>query len=272
MIIVELNDRRLIDNNNVDGFILGIKNISSECYLKLEIKEAKELITKIHSKNKLCFIDFTNMYHDQDKLVLEDTYLELKNADMFLYHDFMIHSIIKKEQRFYYSPTYNTNKFDILLSLEENNACLVSPELSFDELCKLNVPNTYIIGFGTWEIFHSRRPLISNYYKYRHWEYTGGNYEIVEEFRPNESYPIIEDNGTKIYLNGIYYLSSELEKLKQNLIIKTFNLPYDVVNRVLDIYKNSKNIDEELKTLNLSLNKGLLYEESILTKGGSGRE
>lgn len=272
MLIVELNDLRLLDDLEADGYIIGVKDISSECYKHFEIEEVKEIINKLHQNNKLALIDFTSMYHDSDKSALVNCYNELKNADMFLYHDLIIHSFIPKMQRFYFATTYNTNKLDIELALEENNATIISPELSFEEMKDINLPNTYLIAFGTWEIFHSRRPLISNYYKYRNWEYEEANYEIIEEFRPNESYPIVENNGTKIYLNGIYYLSNELKDLTSNLIIKTFNLPYDIVSKVIFIYKNSKDIDADLRKLNLSLNKGLLYEESILTKGGVGRE
>lgn len=273
MLVVEVNDLRIVENNNVDGFLIGTKKISSEVYYQFTKEEVLAFIEKAHIKKKLVFLDATNIFHDEDFKDVKEIIDYLSAVDYVMYNDLMILNIVPKEKRMYYSTTYITNILDFDIVEEENEYVLVSPELSLEELKAFNnKKRSFLIGFGTWEIFHSRRNLLSNYFQYRGMEYSNSKYHVIEEFR-KEMYPIVENNGTKIYLNGYYYLGQELEELNNNLLLKTFDLDYALVNKIVDAYKKAlisqdyEELERMIKDLPLDTNKGLLFEQSILTKG-----
>ena len=273
MLVVEVNDLRIVENNNVDGFLIGTKKISSEVYYQFTKEEVLAFIEKAHIKKKLVFLDATNIFHDEDFKDVKEIIDYLSSVDYVMYNDLMILNIVPKEKRMYYSTTYITNTLDFDIVEEENKYVLVSPELSLEELKAFkNKKSSFLIGFGTWEIFHSRRNLLSSYFQYRGMEYSNSKYHIIEEFR-KEMYPIVENNGTKIYLNGYYYLGQELEELNNNLLLKTFDLDYALVNKIIDAYKKAlisqdyEELERMIKDLPLDINKGLLFEQSILTKG-----
>lgn len=273
MLVVEVNDLKLVNNPEVDGFLIGTEFLSSECYKKFTKKEVIEFTRRAHDLNKKVFLDATQIFHDQDLKKVNMILNELNDVDYVLYNDLALINMIDKEKRFYYSITYVTNVYDYDIVADENQHVLVSPNLKYDELKKFkDKKESFLIAFGTFEIFHSRRPLISNYLKYRNLDVDNAKYQVIEEFR-NEKYPIVEEEGTKIYLNDYYYLSEELVDLNHNLIIKLFDLPQEKCLQIISLYRKALNdlnfqFDDEMKKLSLNLHKGLLYQNSILIKEG----
>ena len=273
MIIVEVNDPRMIGHPFVDGYLFGLESFSSEVYQEYRLDELKELIARVKSLGKIAFLDLTSMYHDQDKKALKEVLDKLSSIDGIFYHDMMLHSLAEATKLVYYAPTYNTNRLDLDLMCAENAYVVASSEVGFDELINLNTKQTIFLTFGTWEIFHSRRNLLTNYYQYRGWKKDQKELAIEEELRPGTKYPIIEHRGTKIYLNGYYYLASELKDLKEaHYLFKFFNLGYEKSLKVLEIYqeafinKDFTQIASQLHKLGLPLHQGLLYQKSILLK------
>ena len=274
MLIVELNNKEVV-KSNADAFLIGVEGFSSECYHHYSVEEVQEIIKDIKKEQKKAFIDLTNVFHDHDLKNVEELIQTLNNVDGFFYFDLGIMNLIERKKRVYYAPTYVTNQHDLSIVKEENELVLVSPELSLKELEHIEYDNqTLSLAFGPWEIFHSRRPLISNYFKYRATEYdNNAKYHVIEEFR-NDYYPIVEKNGTKIFLNGYYYLGNKIKNKSTNLLLKTFDLTSELVIKVVELHKNYLNnelddLDNELKRLGIELNRGLLFEESILRKGGN---
>lgn len=273
MLIVEVNDLKLLKCIDTDGFLIGTDKISSEVFVKFPKEKVLEFVKEVHQNKKIVILDATNIFHDQDLAEIKEILDYLSEVDFVMYNDLAIMNMVPIEKRIYYSTTYITNLYDFDIVKEENAYVVVSPELSFEELKAFNQKDgSFIIGFGTWEIFHSRRRLLSNYFKYRKTDYFNGRYHIIEEFR-NEMYPIVEDEGTKIYLNGYYYLASELKELSKNILLKTFDLEYENVVKIVHAYNEAiingdyEKLERIIKEFPIDTNKGLLYEESILTKG-----
>ena len=134
MLVVEVNDLRIVENNNVDGFLIGTKKISSEVYYQFTKEEVLAFIEKAHIKKKLVFLDATNIFHDEDFKDVKEIIDYLSAVDYVMYNDLMILNIVPKEKRMYYSTTYITNILDFDIVEEENEYVLVSPELSLEEL------------------------------------------------------------------------------------------------------------------------------------------
>lgn len=280
MLIVELNHKELINQKlNVDGFIIGVDYLSSDVFLKFTLDEAIALAKKIKSQNKIVMIDCTNIFSDQElKKVNEmlDYINHEVDIDYYLYEDLGLMPLIDKSKRMYYSLTYTTNKEDLNIVLKENRSALISPLVKEEYLKSLSQnTNTFVIGFGTWRIFYSRRSLITNYFVYRNGEKEDGNYMIKEENRPDEAYPIIENYGTKIYLHDYFYLNDEL-KSYANLILKPFNLDFENTCEVINLYlaklkDEAINLDEKLSALNIKHHQALLHQDSILIKKEKAR-
>ena len=267
MIIVEVNDLRIINNMHADGFVIGLQGFSSECFQHFTLEEAKALVKQIKSQNQKVYLDLTSMYHEDDVENLKGVIKEFDEADGFLYHDFLVHSLIPVEKRVYYAPTYMTNREDFKLMCNDCAYVLASPEIELDSLKKLSSEQTWYLTFGTWEIFHSRRPLLTNYFKYRGIKDHKDQYTLKEEFRPTEEYHILESRGTKIYLNDYYYLGSEIKDLKGHYFIKSFNLPYEIVDNIINIYYqalqsgNVEGIKDSLEDLGIKLHQTFLYRK-----------
>ncbi len=278
MLIVELNDKRLLNKNNIDAYLIGVEFISSECYKHFSLNEALEAIDSIQQNGKKAFIDATQIFHDQDLDKVEIIINKLSKADGFFYKDLAIQNYVSVDKRIYFSITYTTNKCDFQLVEDENKYVLVSPNLKYEELKAFkDFDKALFIAFGTWEIFHSRRPLLTNYGLYRNLSFNDEKLEIIEEFR-NDRYPIIEKNGTKIYLNRFYYLADELKDINKNLLFKTFDLDFNITCDIIDYYieslqnNNFQKLDDKMKSTGLKLHKGLLYEDSLLVKEVKNRE
>jgi len=269
MRIVELNDTLLLDETQVDGYMLGVEKLSTECFKEYSIIDVKKIIGRIHELKRLAVIDATSLFFDEDLEYVENAIKELSSADYFMYEDLGIMDLIPFEKRFYYSSTYATNSKDIELILSENKYCLLSPVVQIEDAKKIidkYNDNLFLISFGTWKIFYSRRNLLSTYFDYRNLTYNQATYKMIEETR-TEEYPIIERNGTKIYLHDYFYLEND-ELNATNSIIKTFDLELDASKAIIEGFVKGS-IEPVIEKLNLKSHKGLLYENSILIKGGT---
>jgi len=105
-----------------------------------------------------------------------------------------------------------------------------------------------IIGHGHLNMFHSRRPLIENFFKYNKEAYdkyvNNRNIYLIEEIR-NESYPVVQDNhGTHIFRDKIMESYQEINIL--NEILDVF---------IIDsVFKNTAYLIETLQNYHKILN------------------
>lgn len=278
MLIVELNHEELLNEDVLaDGFIIGVETLSSDCYQEYTLAEAFKIIKKIKQLKKTVLIDCTNLFSDFElgKAFEKLKYLDQDDdVDYFLYEDLGLMPYLKKEKRFFYSLTYNTNQYDLAIALSENSKALMSPLLTLKEATTIANDNLFFIAFGTWRIFYSRRKLLTNYFNYRMQQFTEGDYQIIEETRPDEAYHIKEESGTKIYLHDYFYVNDEL-KYFANIILKPFDLDYQKTKEVINLYYQKINtkkgdLDQALTLLDIKHHQGLLFEDAILIKKNKG--
>lgn len=277
MIVTEIKSLERINEYNADLLILPTI-FSTVCDFVVEI-------------DKLSLFDNKNIALKLDKIITEDELLLLDdyimqtkdyNIKFYIYADMSVYCILKKynleHKSVYFSKTINCSTNDIKQYNSLNIKCLVSTELTLDDLIKIcNLQNNFIYTYGYFSIFYSKRKLLSLYKQYASLDYESQNkkYTLLEETR-EEHYPVIENkNGTFVYGSYIYLLFNEIEKLNKNnyfYIDSTFIAEDDLL-KILTIYNNSFNNNEfneqslnELKQINNNTGSSFLYLKPEILK------
>ena len=130
-------------------------------------------------------------------------------------------------------------------------------------------------GFGYRLMFYSKRKLVSLYEKQVNINVIKNNLYLKESTR-DDYFPIIENNnGTLIYRS---YLISLLDKLNEIdflefLYIESTYINNDVFKKINELFydsiKNKNNLDKninELKSLNLNIEDGFIFKDSVYQK------
>ncbi len=284
--------KEIINNKVIDAFIISIDkyNLLSESTFVKE--EATSIIHYLKENNKKVIIEIARLFHEDELSDVKELieYFNKEDVDYFMYSDFGVNYILKSlnliNKAMLYSNTYLTNTSDTLIYQEKNGMVVLSNQINSLELIKINknvLSNQIISAFGRALIMYTRRPLLTNYFEYRNESHNpkATSYFLQEEFR-SDLYPIIEnDNSSKIYDFGYYYLLDELEKLENpcDIIVSGELLTNEEYLKVLRIYSNlllkKKTVEESLELLNsigINLHKGAYSRKLTLLKGGNSNE
>jgi len=243
-----------------DIFILGNDEFANRLVRSFsmpELQEAKEMIDQL---GKELYFNMNLILHNEH-LEAYKTFLlfakELK-VDGIIFGDlgaYMLAREVGIEGNLIYNPeTLNTNYYDTEFWKRKGiKGLTISKEISMSdmlEICEKKQVEISIIGHGHLSMFHSRRPLIENFFKYNKEDYQefveNRNLKIVEEIR-DESYPIFQDShGTHIFRE------KAMESYKEVLEFKDC---IDVF--IIDgIFKDTKYLVETVSNYSSILNKG----------------
>lgn len=231
----------------IDGYLIGIKNLSLDAPKMFSLEEAKLFIDEIHHLNKHVYLNVMRLFHQEalTKAIEIINKLNLNKDDFIIFGDIGLFMLLHdKYKMIYYAPTYLTNTKDVALYQNICYNVIVSNQVSKDELIKITnyVPNTIIELFGQEAIFYSRRPLLTNYFI--HTEKKNNplhlNYYVQEELR-SDLHPVIEDEaGFHLYECKHYYLLEELPKLTSpnKGLIRTIFLDKTSTIKIIQIYND----------------------------------
>lgn len=289
-LIVELTNKNLIKNYKnikyVNYLVIGCKNLSlnaSVCFTLSEIDEIYNLVKDTKLKLILnCERLFSNSDLEYVKELFDLGFFY--KFEYIMYSDFGLKNFLEtldKNLKFIFkASTYLTNKFDVNLYNELNDYVVLSSEISSSELIELSKgvnKNVIVDIFGQSACFYSRRPLISNYFKYRNIDKElSNNYHVIEELR-NDLLPIIENETGTLILEPKHHVLIEEFKFLENIayglilvhnlsmkkclcVVKTFNDFIDDLN-ISKVY-------ETFKENNIEVYKGAYNIKSVLLKGG----
>ena len=218
-----------------------------------------------------------------DKIISENEILELEEyikesisfpISYYIFTDMSVYYLLKKynldQKSVYFAKTINCSTLDILKYNNMNMKCLVSTELTVDDINKIsNLENNFIYTYGFFNMFYSKRKLLSLYKEYSKINYESKNkkYYLIEETR-KEYYPVFENNnGTFIFSSYAYLLFKEIELLNKNnyfYIDSTFISEDDLI-AITNIYNEgfnngfSDNLLGELKAINDNVGTSFLY-------------
>ena len=268
-LIVELTNKNLIKNykniNHVNYLVIGCKNLSLNASVCFTLSEIDEICNLVKDTNLKLILNCERLFSNSDLEYVKELF-DLGffyKFEYIMYSDFGLKNFLEtldKNLKFIFkASTYLTNKYDVNLYNELNDYVVLSSEISSSELIELSKgvnKNVIVDIFGQSACFYSRRPLISNYFKYRNIDKElSDNYHVIEELR-NDLLPIVEnETGTLIlepkhhvlieefkFLENIAYgliLMHNLSMRKCLCVVKTFNDFIDDLN-ISKVYETFK--------------------------------
>lgn len=277
--------KKIVALESVDIIIINLDFLSLDSTLMIEDKEAKKIIEFIDSTDKGVALNVDRLFH-QDDMVFVKQLIESCPCDYIVYSDLGVYQILSKlgltDMAIYRAPTYLTNSFDISVYQKMNEYVVASNQVSFDELkniIKNTSDNLIIDGVGMACCFYSKRPLVTNYLKFK--EFKLKNYRSVvlklkEETRDN-FYHLVEDvNGTRVYEEAHYALTKELDEIKdlEYFLINRFNIDDREYYKLVSIYNDyflgnisALELDEKINKLDTVFYKGAYDKKTVLLKG-----
>lgn len=273
--VTKTQAKQFLNCRKKTDILIGHEFLTSGDSLKLSSSEINELLM-LKKINKIS-LKVNRLFHEKELEDLIKTLKEIKldKVKYIFYSDLALLDVLSElnilDKAVYDAYTYTTNKQDVLEYVTFNKYVVVSNQISIDEIKELtnNIDKKVIIyGFGKSVIFYSKRPLLTNYFKYRNLDLNANdtNYYLKEEFR-DDLYHIYEDrHGAYVYEAKYYYLMNELNDINNvdYVIINSTSLSASLYKKVVDAYLN--NDEEALVLTNIPLYKGILESKSVLLK------
>lgn len=261
----------LIDS--VDGFIIGLKDMSINMPTYFNLFEIKEINDILKEKNKELFVSLNRNMHNNDLDYLKEVLTEFENIkiDGIFYYDVSLINI-KQEMNLrlnlVFSEEHSVTNYATINYWNMMGAeyAYLSNEITLEEIIDIKRNSNsklFVQVFGYVPIFASERKLITNYLRQFNLESNGNKYYIEKE---NKKYRILENKyNTEVYSNYVLNAIDEIEKLKEEdieyLVFNSFDIDKDIFKHIVENINdiNSTEVDKMLD----NTDKGFLYKETI---------
>ncbi len=259
--------------DKVDGFILGIKDLSVNlpCYFGLE--ELLDIIGNLNDKE--IFVSLNKNMHNTDLEYLKKTLIKLDKTNIkgVIYYDVSIVNLkreLNSNLDLVWGQEHMTTNYLTMNYWYDFGAkyAFVSSDITLDEIkeisnlakCKLMIQI-----FGYQPMFTSYRHLVKNYLKTFDIEDISDEYTIEKE---GNTYSIVDDKlGTTVYSNNILNgIEEYLELDVDYVVLNSYNI--DNFEEVIDLF-NTVTIDNKgeyynkIKDMYGNVDKGFLYKETV---------
>lgn len=272
ILICPIDEKNYIELNNkeVDGFIIGLKNYSVYLGFKLDIQEIEKL------ENRNFFVAINKPLYNKDIPYIKEALISLSKMNILgiLFEDISIVNMnielnlnLNLVWAQIHLPTnYHTCNFWYKEGIKTG---LLSTEITLENL-KIIKDNTnmklMVYIYGYLPMFESSRELLTNFFIHKKDKIKDKLYYIYEEER-NKYYLIYEEN------NETYILDSILNGLKESIELKDHGMDYfllnglfqeyDEFNYVIDEYIDVLKYNKPIDSKYLNTEKGFLYKDSI---------
>lgn len=273
-----------------DIFILGNDQYANRLVYSFSTLEMAAANKLIKSLNKEIYINLNLIVHNNDLNKVSEflDFVSELDVDGIIFGDLGVYQLAKRkgiESKLIYNPeTLNTNHYDPLFWHNKSiKGLTISKEITLEEVkeisknCEIEIS---LIGHGHLNMFHSRRPLIENFFKYTNSEYDeymeNRKLRIVEEIR-DESYPIFQDShGTHIFREKSLESYQEVNVLKNSIQVFIIDGIFRDTNYLIKTTKNYKQLlttpNYDLKAKELSKlyeidhDSGFWYKKTVYVK------
>lgn len=261
--------------NKVDGFILGLKDLSVNLPYYFTLEEIVEIINKYN--NKEIFISLNKNIHNSDLEYLKKVLIKLNDLNIkgVIYYDASIVNLKKeldlKLDLVWGQEHMTTNYFTINYWLSFGvNYTYISSDITLDEIIEIskNTRSKLMVPiFGYQPMFTSFRHLVKNYLNTFNIDSTNNNYLIEKE---NNSYSIVDEHVTTVYSNNILNGIEELSALQDidYIVLNSYNIEPQKFIQVIDLFNNVSDENKQeyyelIKDMFGNVDKGFLYKETV---------
>lgn len=259
--------------NKVDGFVLGLKDLSVNLPCYFELDELLDLVNNLGDKE--IFVNLNKNMHNTDLEYLKEVLMKLDKTNIkgVIYYDVSIVNLKKEldlKMDLVWGQEHMTTNYLTMNYWYDFGAkyTLVSSDITLEEIKEIsNLAKSKLMVqmFGYQPMFTSYRHLVKNYLKTFNIEDNSNKYMIEKE---GNSYSIIDDGlGTTVYsnniLNGIEeYLDLDVEYVVLNSYnIDNFEQVIDLFNTVTE--NNKSEYYNQIKDMYSNVDKGFLYKETV---------
>ncbi|MFW6319361.1 MAG: peptidase U32 family protein [Bacillota bacterium] len=271
---------------NIDTLIIGITPYAHRMEGTFKIDELKPLIETIKTHHKNVWINLNALCHEDDLKGLNTILKNIESLpiDGILFADLAVYQYAKTyaltNKLIYYPETYTTSSKDVQFWHNEGiKSLVIGREMTLNDIKAMTEAQTMpltLVGHGYLNMFHSKRPLVENYFKYTKDQdidrvKNNRNLTLIEE-RRNETYPILQDDyGTHIFRSKPIASFSVLETLKSRIdtmIIDTVLLREDMITQIIKDYQAllaGKQVD--LSRYENTTDTGFYFKETGTKKG-----
>lgn len=279
--------KKITKLSGVGILLVKIDFLSLDVNGNLEIQIVEKIVDYAHKHFIMVGVYSERLFHEDDlvyiKMILKNDLF--KKIDYFFYSDMGMYEILIEngfsEKTVYYAPTYMTNYCDVSLYQKFNNYVVISNEITSDEVIEIiNNSNDHVIveAFGMACCFYSKRPLVTNYLKFKGLktkDINGKLASLKEETRDNYYHLVEDQNGVRIFEENHYYLAKELDNMKKvpYIMVHNLNISKQDYYNVVSLYNSyvteeidSAALETKLKNLKFTLYKGAYENKTILLK------
>ena len=259
--------------DKVDGFILGLKNLSVNLPFYFELDELFDVIDNLSDKE--IFISLNKNMHNTDLEYLKEVLIKLDKTNIkgIIYYDVSIVNLKKElnlDVDLVWGQEHMTTNYLTMNYWYDFGAkyTYVSSDITLEEIkeiSKLAKSKLMVQIFGYQPMFTSYRHLVKNYLKTFDIDDNSKEYIIEKE---GNKYSIIDDEiGATVYsnniLNGIEeYLDLDVDYVVLNSYnIDNFEYVIDLFNSVNENNKNE--YYNKIKDMYGNVDKGFLYKETV---------
>lgn len=260
-------------NELVDGFIIGIKDLSTNMPNYFSMNELLEIL-KITKKE--VFVSLNKNMNSKDLVLLKDTLLELEKMNIMgiLYYDVSLVNLKQelslKKDLVWSAEHMVTNSSSInFWALEGVNYAYLSSDITKEEIKIIKEETSISLMmniFGYIPIFTSYRNLVKNYLKTFDLK---DNSKINYIRKEGKIYPIEDLENTTVYSDKILCTLKECLELDIEYgIINSFNIDslllIDIIKMFKNVsYDNLENYCGKINGIFNNIDNGFLEKETI---------
>jgi len=284
-----IDDISSLITHGADIILVGNSFFANRLTASFTNEELIDIVQTVKTLGKEVYIQLNLIVHNEHLEAL-DTYLDfVKSLDVdgIVFGDLAVYQLAKQkhmEQLLYYNPeTLNTNTYDAIYWGKRGiKGLFIAKEITLEDISLFHQESPIecaIIGHGHLNMFHSRRPLIENFFKYRDEKYeayvNNRNLRLVEEIR-NDSYPVFQDeHGTHIYRDKAMESYREINQLEEHIDVFVIDaifkdavyLEETIKNYRLLLDTNNSKLATELSEQNQTdHDSGFLYKKTVYDK------
>jgi putative protease len=270
--------KKLIDI--VDGYILSVKDLSTNTIFAYDLEELKKIIKYLNKHNKEIFISLNKNMHNSDLEYLKYILTELDNYNItgILYYDIAIvniHKCLNLKTNLVWSQEHlTTNSTTCNYWFDKGiKYTYLSGDITLEEVLDIrkNTKMDLLLPiFGYLPMMVSKRHLVKNYLEYSNIK----DDSVINYMQAGDNvYPIVDnDDGTFAYsahiLNGLENYLVLNEAGIEYVTLNGFNISDLKFKRVVKMFKeaNCDNIDQlnsKIDKMFGNTDRGFLHKATI---------